>query len=72
MTTEPNVAGTVADEDLCPLSSPDDVDAAGVDLTLIRWSLKLTPRERLEVSTEWANSLSRMRDAAAARLHRDP
>ena len=40
-----------ADEEL-PTHSPD-----GVDLTLIRWMLSLTPAERLEVAQRYANSI---------------
>jgi hypothetical protein len=37
----------------------------GVDLTLIRWMLSLTPRERLEVMQQSVQSIMRMRDAIA-------
>jgi hypothetical protein len=33
----------------------------GVDLTLIRWMLSLTPAERLRVAQSSANSLMRLR-----------
>jgi hypothetical protein len=39
----------------------------GVDVTLIRWMLSLTPQERLQVLSEWMNSLGRLRGAAAPR-----
>lgn len=42
-----------------PTHSPD-----GVDLTLIRWTLSLTPLQRLEVLQSAADSLVRLRDAA--------
>ncbi len=42
--------------------SPD-----GVDLTLIRWMLSLTPAERLQVLQQSVQSLLRLRDAKAKR-----
>lgn len=42
-------------------------DAEGVDVTLIRWMLSLTPRERLEVLNSAMNSLETIRGAAAPR-----
>ena len=41
-----------------PAFSPD-----GVDLTLIRWMLSLTPAERLAVLQANVRSLQRLRDA---------
>lgn len=41
--------------------SPD-----GVDLTLIRWTLSLTPLERLEVLQDWVDGLAELRDGRAA------
>lgn len=35
----------------------------GVDLTLIRWMLSLTPEERLDVLQSHARALSELRDA---------
>lgn len=40
---------------------PDD----GVDVTLIRWMLSLTPRERLAVLQQNVACLRRLRDAAS-------
>lgn len=40
-------------------------DEDGVDLTLIRWMLSLSPAERLQVAQESAESLLRMRREAA-------
>jgi hypothetical protein len=37
--------------------SPD-----GVDLTLIRWTLSLTPLERLELLQSWVDGLAEIRD----------
>jgi hypothetical protein len=45
-----------------PAYSPD-----GVDLTMIRWMLSLTPRERLEVLQSAVNAILKLRDAAASR-----
>ncbi len=42
-----------------PTHSPD-----GVDLTLIRWMLSLTPAERLQVLQRNMNALVRLRNAA--------
>lgn len=39
-------------------------DEVGVDLTLIRWMLSLSPTERLQVAQESAESLLRMRREA--------
>jgi len=45
-----------------PTHSPD-----GVDLTLIRWMLSLTPAERLQVLQQSVESLLSLRDARANR-----
>ena len=45
-----------------PTHSPD-----GVDLTLIRWMLSLTPAERLQVLQQSVESLLSLRDASANR-----
>ncbi len=37
--------------------------ADGVDLTLIRWMLSLTPAERLQVLQQTVQSILRLRDA---------
>jgi hypothetical protein len=39
-----------------PAESPD-----GVDLTLIRWTLSLTPLERLELLQDWVDGLTELR-----------
>jgi len=39
----------------------------GVDLTLIRWMLSLTPAERLQVLQQSVQSLLTLRDANAKR-----
>ena len=42
--------------DLFPEESPD-----GVDLTLIRWTLSLTPLQRLELLQDWVDGLAELR-----------
>jgi hypothetical protein len=44
-----------------PAESPD-----GVDLTLIRWTLGLTPLERLELLQDWVDGLAELRHGRAA------
>jgi hypothetical protein len=39
----------------------------GVDLTLIRWMLSLTPRERLRVLQQNVRSILKLRHAAAGK-----
>jgi hypothetical protein len=40
--------------------SPD-----GVDLTLIRWTLSLTPLERLELLQDWVDGLAELQNGRA-------
>ena len=40
-----------------PAESPD-----GVDLTLIRWTLSLTPLERLELLQDWVDGLAELQN----------
>ena len=49
-------AGDTQDTDTKPTHSPD-----GVDLTLIRWMLSLTPEDRLVVLQENVWSIMRLR-----------
>jgi hypothetical protein len=44
-----------------PAESPD-----GVDLTLIRWTLSLTPLERLQLLQDWVDGLAQLRRGRAA------
>jgi hypothetical protein len=44
-----------------PAESPD-----GVDLTLIQWTLSLTPRERLDLLQDWVDGLAELRHGRAA------
>ncbi len=39
-------------------------DEEGVDLTLVRWMLSMTPAERLRAMQEFANSILRLKEAA--------
>jgi hypothetical protein len=39
-----------------PAESPE-----GVDLTLIRWTLSLTPLERIELLQDWVDGLTELR-----------
>lgn len=44
--------------------APDDVPSEssdGVDLTLIRWTLSLTPLQRLELLQDWVDGLAELR-----------
>jgi hypothetical protein len=43
-----------------------EVSADGVDLTLIRWTLSLTPLERLELLQDWVDGLTELRRGRAA------
>jgi hypothetical protein len=40
--------------------------ADGVDLTLIRWTLSLTPLQRLEVLQDWVDGLAELRHGRIA------
>lgn len=44
------------------LSSLTDYSPDGVDLTLIRWMLSLTPAERLQIAEQSANEILAMRE----------
>jgi len=44
-----------------PAESPD-----GVDLTLIQWTLSLTPLERLELLQDWVDGLAELRRGRVA------
>ena len=39
-------------------------DEAGVDLTLIRWTLSMSPAERLQTLQDFVDSITEMRRAA--------
>ena len=40
---------------------PEIESADGVDLTLIRWTLSLTPLQRLELLQDWVDGLAELR-----------
>jgi hypothetical protein len=65
----PPAAGASSADAGLPQESEPDLDDAfapdGVDLTLIRWMLELTPTERLRAAQSWID------DATAARASRD-
>lgn len=46
---------------MSPVADPD-YSEDGVDLTLIRWMLSLTPTERLEVLQDAVRSLAKLKD----------
>jgi hypothetical protein len=48
--------------DLTPHIAKPDYSEDGVDLTLIRWMLSLTPTERLEFLQSAVRSLARLKD----------
>jgi hypothetical protein len=43
-----------------------DYSEDGVDLTLIRWTLSLTPTERLQILEDRINTILRIRDLNAS------
>ena len=48
-------------------------DENGVDLTLVRWMLSLTPAERLQFAQDFANHVLRIRELNGIReLHGNP
>ena len=53
-----------------PADSPP-LDDDGVDVTLIRWMLSLTPAERLRVLERHVNAVHRLRAAMRAQTRRD-
>jgi len=44
-----------------PDSFPPEESADSVDLTLIRWTLSLTPLERLELLQDWVDGITELR-----------
>jgi len=59
---EPDQKDTKESEALTGASNPDD----GVDVSLIRWMLSMSPRQRLLVLQQTANSILRLRNAKPA------
>lgn len=48
-----------------PGSFPTEESPDGVDLTLIRWTLSLTPLQRLELLQDWVDGLAELRHGRA-------
>ena len=44
-----------------PDASPPEESPDGVDLTLIQWTLSLTPLQRLELLQDWVDGLAELR-----------
>lgn len=61
MAQPPLPSHDLSELDDCPSESPD-----GVDLTLIRWTLSLTPLQRLELLQDWVDGLTELRRGRAA------
>ncbi len=56
----------MADPDLCDEPAPlPDYSPEGVDLTIIRWFLSLTPLERLQFHEAQINEIVRIRELNA-------
>ena len=52
------------------MSSPEqEYSDDGVDITLIRWMLSLTPEERLRLAEEWAAELYELQASYTAAIH---
>lgn len=50
-----------------PDSAPFPAESSdGVDLTLIQWTLSLTPLERLELLQDWVDGLTELRNGRVA------
>jgi hypothetical protein len=47
-------------------SFPPEESADGIDLTLIRWTLSLTPLQRLELLQDWVDGLAELRRGRVA------
>ena len=60
-------AGSVnSDETADPVDpAQPDYDESGVDLSLIRWMLSLSPAQRLRVAQEFVNSILAVRELNA-------
>jgi hypothetical protein len=44
-----------------PRQPLQEESAEGIDLTLIRWTLSLTPTERLDLLQDWVDGLAELR-----------
>jgi hypothetical protein len=54
---------TRIDELILPAGADKTHSVDGVDVTLIRWMLSLTPAERIEVLQRYIQSVEQLRDA---------
>jgi hypothetical protein len=50
------------DPEPAPDRVPSEESPDGVDLTLIRWTLSLTPIERIELLQDWVDGLAELRN----------
>ena len=50
-----------------PSAPKDDLRGRGVDVSLIRWMLSLTPDERLDVLQDFVDSVAALRDEQTKR-----
>lgn len=50
-------------------SAPSGESPDGVDLTLIAWTLTLTPLQRLELLQDWVDGLAELRHGRRAAEH---
>lgn len=62
MTTPPWPASGETTAQLSETPDEQAFSPDGVDLTLIRWMLSLTPLERLEVLQDWVDGLTELRN----------
>jgi hypothetical protein len=58
-------SASIASETASPPSDQQLYDENGVDITLIRWMLSLTPSERLQVLQQNVRSLARLRNESS-------
>ncbi len=64
----PNLSGgRKVSSSSCPRNQNRAYSEDGVDMTLIRWMLSLTPAERLQVAQQSARSIQEMRNAVRGR-----
>ncbi len=71
------VKGLISWRQMIPMEDDSGIESAysddGVDLTLIRWMLSLTPAERLETLQQYVNSVVTIRARnSQTRLSADP
>jgi hypothetical protein len=54
------------------VNNPPEYDDDGVNLTLLRWFLSLTPAERLEALQQHIRTIEEMREARRRRRKKNP